>query len=87
MLNIFPILINWARSFQILGLLGGFSSFIAILKKLLKTNREELDQTAHFAASVLVLHCLPMSRKKDARLIWVNTYESVLMRSSHFYCI
>ena len=26
----------------------------------------------HFAASDLVLHCLPMSYKKEARLIWVN---------------
>ena len=24
----------------------------------------------HFAASDLVLHCLPMTHKKDARLIW-----------------
>ena len=26
----------------------------------------------HFAASDLVLHCLPMFHKKDARLIWVK---------------
>ena len=26
----------------------------------------------HFAASDLVFHCLPMSHKKDTRLIWVN---------------
>ena len=25
-----------------------------------------------FAASYLVLHCWPMSHKKDTRLIWVN---------------
>ena len=30
------------------------------------------DQTPHIAASDLVLHCLLMSRKKDARLKWVN---------------
>ena len=29
-------------------------------------------QTLRSAASDLVLHCLPMSHKKDARLIWVN---------------
>ena len=26
----------------------------------------------HTAVSDLGLHCLPMSHKKDARLIWVN---------------
>ena len=26
----------------------------------------------HFAASDLVLHCLPMSNKHYARLMWVN---------------
>ena len=26
----------------------------------------------HFAASDLVLHCLSMSHKKDAMLIWIN---------------
>ena len=31
----------------------------------------ELSQTVH-AVSDLVLHCLPMSHKIDARLIWVN---------------
>ena len=30
------------------------------------------DQTPRSAASGLGLHCLPMSHKKDARLIWVN---------------
>ena len=43
-----------------------------ILKKLLFANTGELNQTPRFAASDLVLHCLPMSHKKDARLIWVN---------------
>ena len=31
--------------------------------------------TQHLAASDLVLHCLSMSHKKDARLIRVNTYK------------
>ena len=30
------------------------------------------DQTARSAASVLGLHCLYMSHKKDARLIWLK---------------
>ena len=32
----------------------------------------------HLAASDLVLHCLPMSHKKDDRLIWVNTLHTVI---------
>ena len=34
-------------------------------------------QTLHSAASDQGLHCLPMSHKKDARLIWVNTFVCV----------
>ena len=41
-------------------------------KKLLRANSREPDQTPRFAASDLVLHCLPMSHKKDTGLIWVN---------------
>ena len=32
----------------------------------------EPDQMPYFVASDLVFHCLPMSHKKDTRLIWVN---------------
>ena len=35
-------------------------------------NSEDPDQTPHSAASDLGLHCLPMSPKWAARLIWVN---------------
>ena len=35
-------------------------------------NSGEPDQTPCFATSDLVLHCLSMSYKKDARLIWVK---------------
>ena len=41
-------------------------------KKISYANSGEPDQTLRFAASDLVLHCLPMSRKKDTRLIWVK---------------
>ena len=68
----FSILIDWTSPLQILGLLGGIFHFIQVLKETLFTNRGEPDQTLHFAATDLVLHCLPMSHKKDARLIWVN---------------
>ena len=35
-------------------------------------NSVDPDQTPRSAASDLGLHCLPMSQKRDARLIWVN---------------
>ena len=35
-------------------------------------NSGDPDQTLRSAPSDLGLHCLPMSHKKDARLIWVN---------------
>ena len=44
--------------------------FIQILNELLFLNSGEPDQTPRFAASGLVLYCLPMSHEKDARLIW-----------------
>ena len=42
------------------------------LENILQENSGNLDQTPQSAASDLGLHCLPMSHKKDARLIWVN---------------
>ena len=38
----------------------------------MSANRIAPDGTPRFAASHLGLFCLPMSHKKDARLIWVN---------------
>ena len=37
------------------------------------------DGMPHFAASHLGLFCLPMSHKKDTRLIWVNAKKSKLV--------
>ena len=59
----FPTVINWICPFPILGLLGVIFHL---------ANSGEPDQMPRFAASDLVLHCLPMSHKKDPRLIWVK---------------
>ena len=40
--------------------------------KMKYANRKVPDGTPHFSASHLGLLCLPMSHKKDVRLIWVN---------------
>ena len=41
--------------------------------KILQANRLAPDGTPRFSASHLGLFCLPMSRQKDARLIWGYT--------------
>ena len=41
----------------------------------------------HFAVSDLVLHCLPMSHKKDTRLIWVKTGFIVTVVSTLMNCL
>ena len=59
--------------FLFLGMLGGIFLFLfKFYQKLLQANSEEPDQTPLSVASYLDLHCLPVSHKKDARLIWVN---------------
>ena len=56
-----------------MGLLGGiFHLYIFFFFLNLFANSGEPDQTPRFAVSTLILHCLPMSHKKNARLIWVN---------------
>ena len=48
---------------------GGVLHFYSFKRQLCKQNSGESYQTPRFAASDMVLHCLPMSHKKDARLI------------------
>ena len=65
----FPTTINWSSPFPILGVLGG----IFFLN--LNFNRKFCKR---YAVSDQVLHCLLMSHKKDARLIWVKLYITLL---------
>ena len=48
----------------------------------MQANSGDSDQMPHFVASDLGLHYLPMSRKKDARHIWVKkcNYFAYLIR-------
>ena len=66
------ILINWTSPFPILELSGVLFHFYSILKLFLLANSEDPDQTPRSAAADPGLHCLPMFRKLDARLKWVN---------------
>ena len=49
-----------------------FFHFYHILIEIPVSKQCRPDQTPRSAASDFGLHCLPMSQKWDARLIWVN---------------
>ena len=66
---------------------GWYDSFLfKFYKKLLFANSGEPHKTPHFAASDLVLHCLPMSHKKNARLIWVKI-TIILIHNITTFCL
>ena len=48
---------------------------ICLVLNVLLVNSEYMP---HSVASDLGLHCLSLSRKKDARLIWANAYSCVI---------
>ena len=48
--------------------------------KLLYANRIAPDGMLHYVASYLVLYCLPMSHKKDVRLILVKIFLNILVQ-------
>ena len=64
----FPLLLFRPAHFHFKGLLGSLSHFHS------NSNRTfcKLTVQPRFAATDLGLHCLPMSYKKNAWLIWVN---------------
>ena len=62
----FLILISWTGSFLILGLLSGIFHFYSRFK------RHLCKQTVK---TLIVLHCLPMSHKKDDMLICVKSVD------------
>ena len=68
----FPFIINWTSPFPILGLLGEIFHLYSNSNNTSVSNSGEPDQTPRFAASDLILHCLPMSHKKGDRLIRVK---------------
>ena len=51
--------------------------------KFIKENRKAPDRTPRFAALHLGSFCLPMSHKKDARLVWVNSFPVCPVYSVH----
>ena len=82
----FPILINWTSIFP--GFLGGIFHFIQILKKnLLLANSGEPDRRRMLRRLIWFCTVLPMSHKKDARLIWVKSIYSILTILSTKYLV
>ena len=65
----FTTLTNWMNSFQILGFLDSNLQFHSNFKS---TFCKQAVQNS--AVSDLVLHCLPLIHKMDARFIWVKIY-------------
>ena len=63
----FPTVINWTSPFHLKGCWVVVFIFIQILREH-SVNRGDPDQTPRSVESDLVLHCLPMSNKKEARL-------------------
>ena len=68
----FPTVINWSSPFLFQGMLGGIFHFCSSFNKIMQANSGDFDQTPHSVASDLVLHYLPMSKKKDFMHIWVQ---------------
>ena len=62
--------------FRGIGSIFSFSFHFSM--KIMSANRIAPDGTPHFAASHMGLFCLPMSHKKDARLIWVKLVNKIL---------
>ena len=58
-------------TFILRGVRINFSFVFQFLMKIMSANRIAPDGTPHFAASHLGLFCLPLSHKKNVRLIWV----------------
>ena len=67
----FPTLINW--TIFPLRVVGWYFSFLLkFSKNILSANSGDPDQMPRSAASDLGLHCLLVSHKKEARLVWVK---------------
>ena len=58
-------------------------SFLFYFKMFLLANSEDPDQTPRSVASDLGLHCLPLSQKWDARLIWVKLRILAIIEPQH----
>ena len=71
----YSTIICWMSSFVTLGVPGLFCCFYSIFDgKILLAKNVDPDQTPHYVASDLGLHCLPMT------LLQVSREESIYLR-------
>ena len=61
--------VPWVCLQFVIVVFSGHTHLLFFKRNFCKQTVEKPEQTPRFAASDLVLHCLPMSHKKDARLI------------------
>ena len=59
-------------TFDLRGIRINFSFLFHFSMKIMSGNRIDPDVTLRFVVSHLGLFCLPLSHKKDARLVWVK---------------
>ena len=66
-------IIHWNSPFLFSKMFGGIFHLNSNFNRTFyKQTVEKNNQSSHSVASDLGLHCMPMSHRKDARLIWVN---------------
>ena len=76
----FHILKIWISPLSFVGTSGVIFHFNSFFDKIHVSKQNSPRWDASFAASHLGLFCLPMSHKKDARLIWVKHVLNVVKR-------
>ena len=59
--------------------MSGCVIYVFLEKKMVEllANSEDPDQTLHSAASVLALHCLPITLLRFSRLQWVKYWDTL----------
>ena len=75
----FPTLVSWTSSFPLKAFWVVFFILVKFKLNFLQANNVDPDQTPHKAASDLDLHCLPLSHKKDAMLLWVTLCQGLII--------
>ena len=66
---------------------GTFHFLFKFQKNILLANRGDPDQTPNPAASYLGLHCLPVSHKRDSRLIRVSVHSQLFNEATTYRSI
>ena len=77
--NVFSQSYQLHQSISVIRVVGIFRFYSNFKRNFCKQTVENL-----IVAFDLVLHCLPMSHKEDARLVWVNVRNCLMRNHIHF---